>query len=100
MDAHLAEDLVREVALNRQIEIFRAENVALWGNRRTLEEVITSKDEVEASLRFALGQKDVQIAGLTRLASPPFTLRFFRSAKLAIPMLALGYGLGVVTSGQ
>ena len=60
---------------------------------------MAAADSVNSILRFELGQKDVQIAGLIRIASPPFTLRFFRSAKVVIPMLALGYGLGVVTSG-
>ena len=99
LDSLLIEHHVEVVALTRQIEIFRSENAALWGNRRSLDELVAAADSVNSILRFELGQKDLQIAGLTRLASPPFTLRFFRSAKLAIPMLALGYGLGVVTSG-
>ena len=99
LDSLLIEHNVEVVALTRQIDIFRSENAALWGNRRTLDELVAAADSVNSILRFELGQKDVQIAGLTRLASPPFTLRFFRPAQLAIPMLALAYGLGSGTVG-
>ena len=55
--------------------------------------------EVNEHLRATIVQKDIQIRGLTRLVDPPFSLRFLRSARVAIPMIALGYGLGVVTGG-
>jgi hypothetical protein len=87
------------VALTRQAEIFRAENAALWGNRRTLEELVAAADSVNGSLRVELGLKDLQIAGLTRLVDPPWSLRIFRGAKVALPGIVAGYLLGVVTTG-
>jgi hypothetical protein len=99
VDSLVIEHHVEVVALNRQIEIFRAENAALWGNRRTLEELVAAGDSVNASLRVELGLKDVQIARLTRLLDPPCSIRFFRSAKVALPTLVAGYLLGVATTG-
>ena len=99
VDSLVIEHHVEVVALNRQIEIFRAENAALWGNRRTLEELVAAGDSVNASLRVELGLKDVQIARLTRLLDPPCSIQFFRSPKVALPTLVAGYLLGVATTG-
>ena len=99
LDAHLAEDLVTKVALTRQVEILRSENVALWGNLRTLEELVTSKDQVESSLRAELALKDAIIKSQARALDPPFSVEFFDDAKVAIPALAVGIGIGVVASG-
>ena len=99
LDSLLVAHHVEVVALTRQIDIFRTENAALWGNVRTLEELVAAGDSVNGSLRLELGLKDLQIAGLTRLVDPPWSLRFLRGARVALPMIALGYGLGVVTGG-
>ena len=55
--------------------------------------------EVNEQLRATIVLKDIQLAGLTRLVDPPFSLRFLRSARVAVPMIALGYGLGMTASG-
>ena len=45
---------------------------------------MTAAGSVNRVLRAELAQKDVQIVGLTRLVDPPFSLRFLRSARVAL----------------
>jgi len=54
--------------------------------------------DLEASLRAEIQQQSLGIDQLQRLVDPPFSLRFLRSAKVGIPMVAVGVALGFIFS--
>ena len=90
---------MKDVAHNRQIEVYRSELVAVWGVRQTLEEALAIGDSVNVSLRAELALKDAIIESQARELDPPFTIEFFNNVKVAVPAIALGFGLGMTAGG-
>ena len=95
VDSLLTEHAVEVVALTRQAEIFREENAALWSSRRTLEELVKAGESLTTSLRGQLALQSVIITAQNKALNPPLSLRFLRGTKIALPVLAVGFGLGV-----
>lgn len=85
-------------ALGSQITIFKLENIALRNTNLSLSGLVEIADDLEANLRAELQQQSQSISDLERLVSPSFSLRFLRSAKVGIPMAAVGVALGFLFS--
>ena len=60
---------------------------------------LAAGDVVNASLRAENGLQAAIIEAQARALDPPFTLRFFRSSKVALPAFVGGVLLGVATTG-
>ena len=86
-------------ALESQLTIVRLENVSLRTANASLTELMELGMDLEASLRAEIQQQAIGIDQLQRLVRPPFSLRFFRSAKVGIPAVALGLGIGFLLGG-
>ena len=78
--------------------IVRLENVALRTANASLTDLMELGADLEASLRAEIQQQAVGIGQLQRLVNPPFSLRFLRSAKVGLPMVAVGVALGFLLS--
>jgi hypothetical protein len=85
-------------ALESQLTIVRLENVSLRTANASLTELMELGVDLEASLRAEIEQQAVGIGQLQRLVNPPFSLRVLNSAKVGIPMVAIGVALGFLFS--
>jgi hypothetical protein len=85
-------------ALESQVEILKRETVALFEANASMTELMHLGDDIQASLRAEIEQQALGISELERLLTPPFSVRFLNSAKVGIPVLAVGVALGFVLS--
>ena len=98
VDSLVAEHSNEVTALESQMTIVRLENVSLRDVNASLVDLVDLGVDLEASLRAEIQQQAVGIGQLQRLINPPLSLRFLRSAKVAIPMVAVGVALGFLFS--
>ena len=75
------------------------EVVALRVANSSLTQLLTVSDDLEASLRAEIAQQAVGIGQLQQLLHPPFSLRFLRSAKVGVPLVAIGMVAGFLLGG-
>jgi len=94
VDSLVAEHSNETSALESQLSVMRLANVSLRDVNASLVDLLDLGVDLEASLRAEIRQQAVGIGQLQRLINPPFSLRFLRSAKVAIPMVAVGVALG------
>ena len=98
VDSLVAEHSNEVTALGSQMTIVRLENVSLRDVNASLVDLLDLGADLEASLRAEIQQQAVGIGQLQRLINPPLSLRFLRSAKVGIPMVAVGVALGFLFS--
>jgi len=98
VDSLVAEHSNETSALESQLTIVRIENVALRTANASLTDLMELGVALEASLRAEIQQQAVGIGQLQRLVNPPLSLRFLRSAKVGLPMVAVGVALGFIFS--
>jgi len=98
VDSLVVEHSNETTALESQLTIVRLENVSLRTANASLTELMELGVDLEASLRAEIQQQSLGIDQLQRLVDPPFSLRFLRSAKVGIPMVAVGVALGFIFS--
>ena len=98
VDSLVAEHSNEVTALESQMTIVRLENVSLRDVNASLVDLLDLGADLEASLRAEIQQQAVGIGQLQRLINPPLSLRFLRSAKVGIPMVAVGVALGFLFS--
>ena len=98
VDSLVAEHSNEVTALESQLSVVRLTNVSLRTANASLVDLVDLGVDLEASLRAEIQQQAVGIDQLQRLINPPFSLRFLRSAKVAIPMVAVGVALGFLFS--
>jgi len=98
VDSLVAEHSNETSALESQLTIVRIENVALRTANASLTDLMELGADLEASLRAEIQQQAVGIGQLQRLVNPPLSLRFLRSAKVGLPMVAVGVALGFLFS--
>lgn len=98
VDSLVVEHSNEVTALESQMTIVRLENVALRNANASLMELVDLGTDLEASLRAEIEQQWVGIGQLQRLVNPPVSLRVLNSAKVAIPMVAIGVALGFLFS--
>ena len=98
VDSLVAEHSNETSALESQLTIVRIENVALRTANASLTDLMELGADLEASLRAEIQQQAVGIGQLQRLVNPPFSLRVLRSAKVGLPMVAVGVALGFIFS--
>jgi len=94
VDSLVAEHSNEVTALESQMTIVRLENLSLRDVNASLVDLLDLGADLETSLRAEIRQQAVGIDQLQRLINPPLSLRFLRSAKVAIPMVAVGVALG------
>ena len=94
VDSLVAEHSNETSALESQLSVMRLANVSLRDVNASLVDLLDLGADLETSLRAEIRQQAVGIGQLQRLVNPPFSLRFLRSAKVAIPMVAVGVALG------
>ena len=98
VDSLVVEHSNETAALESQLSVVRLENVSLRTANASLTDLIELGVDLEASLRAEIQQQAVRIGQLQRLINPPLSLRLLRSAKVAIPMVAVGVALGFLFS--
>ena len=98
VDSLVAEHSNEVTALESQLSVMRLAHVSLRDVNASLVDLVDLEADLEASLRAEIQQQAVGIGQLQRLINPPFSLRFLRSAKVAIPMVAVGVALGFLFS--
>ena len=98
VDSLVAEHSTETSALESQLSVMRLANVSLRDVNASLVDLLDLGVDLEASLRAEIQQQAVGIDQLQRLINPPFSLRLLRSAKVAIPMVAVGVALGFLFS--
>jgi hypothetical protein len=98
VDSLVVEHSNETTALESQLTIVRLENVSLRDVNASLVDLVDLGVDLEASLRAEIRQQAVGIDQLQRLINPPFSLRLLRSAKVALPMVAVGVALGFLFS--
>ena len=98
VESLLAEHSNETSALESQLSVMRLANVSLRDVNASLVDLLDLGVDLEASLRAEIRQQAVGIDQLQRLVNPPFSLRFLRSAKVGIPMVAVGVALGFLFS--
>jgi hypothetical protein len=98
VDSLVVEHSNETTALESQLTIVRLENVSLRTVNASLTDLIELGVDLEASLRAEIQQQAIGIDQLQRLVDPPFSLRFLRSAKVGVPMVAVGVALGFLFS--
>ena len=98
VDSLVAEHSNEVTALESQMTIVRLENVSLRDVNASLVDLLDLGVDLEASLRAEIRQQAVGIDQLQRLINPPFSLRLLRSAKVGLPMVAVGVALGFLLS--
>jgi hypothetical protein len=98
VDSLVAEHAHETSALKSHLTIVRLENVSLRNANASLAQLMELGVDLEASLRAEISQQAVGIGQLQQLLNPPFTLRFLRSAKVGVPMVAVGVVLGFLLS--
>ena len=98
VDSLVVEHSNETAALESQLSVVRLENVSLRTANASLTDLIELGVDLEASLRAELQQQAIGIGQLQRLVDPPFSLRFLRSAKVGVPMVAVGVALGLLLS--
>ena len=96
VDSLVAEHDVEVEALTTTVSVLTEEVVALRVANSSLTQLLAIGDDLEASLRAEIAQQAVGIGQLQQLLNPPFSLRFLRSAKVGVPMVAVGMVLGFV----
>jgi len=96
VDSLVAEHSNETSALESQLSVMRLANVSLRDVNASLVDLVDLGADLEASLRAEIQQQAVGIDQLQRLVNPPLSLRFLRSAKVGIPMVAVGVALGVL----
>ena len=94
VDSLVAEHSNETSALESQLSVMRLTNVSLRTANASLMDLVDLGVDLEASLRAEIQQQALGIDQLQRLINPPFSLRFLRSARVAIPMVAVGVALG------
>jgi hypothetical protein len=94
VDSLVVEHDVEVEALTTTVAVLTEEVVALRVANSSLTELLAIGDDLEASLRAEIAQQAVGIGQLQRLLNPPFSLRFLQSAKVGVPMVAVGVALG------
>jgi len=98
VDSLVVEHLNETTALESQMTIVRLENVSLRTANASLTDLMELGAALEASLRAEIQQQAVGIGQLQRLINPPLILRVLRSAKVGLPMVAVGVALGFLFS--
>jgi hypothetical protein len=98
VDSLVAEHANETSALESQMSVMRLANVSLRDVNASLVDLLDLGVDLEASLRAEIRQQAVGIDQLQRLINPPFSLRLLRSAKVGIPMVAVGVALGFLFS--
>jgi len=98
VDSLVAEHSAETTALESQLTIVRLENVSLRDVNASLVDLVDIGADLEASLRAELQQQAVGIGQLQQLLNPPFSLRILRSAKVGVPLVAVGVALGFFLS--
>ncbi len=96
LEAHLAEDLVRDVANERRVGVLADENVRLWSDVRRLEDLVADGLEIEERSRSERELLEAIISSQAQALDPPFSIRLFGGAKVAVPALLTGYGLATL----
>jgi hypothetical protein len=96
VDSLVVEHNNETTALESQLGIMQLENVALRDANTSLTELMELRMDLEASLRAEIQQQALGINELERLVNPPFSLRVLSSAKVAVPMVAVGVALGFI----
>jgi len=99
VDSLVGEHGVEVEALTGTVAALTEQSAALRVTVASLTELLAVGDDLEASLRAEIAQQAIGIDQLQRLVRPPFSLRFFRSAKVGIPAVALGLGIGFLLGG-
>ena len=94
VDSLVVEHSNEVTALESQLSVMRLANVSLRDVNASLVDLVDLGADLEASLRAEIAQQWVGIGQLQQLLNPPFSLRFLRSAKVAVPMVAVGVALG------
>ena len=98
VDSLVVEHSTETSALESQVTIVRLENVSLRTANASLTELMELGMDLEARLRAEIQQQSMGIDQLQRLVNPPFSLRVLNSAKVGIPMVAVGVALGFLFS--
>ena len=98
VDSLVVEHSNETTALESQLTVVRLENVSLRDVNASLVDLVDLGVDLEASLRAEIRQQAVGIGQLQRLINPPFSLRLLRSAKVGLPMVAVGVALGFLLS--
>ena len=98
VDSLVAEHATETSALESQLSVVRLENVSLRTANASLMDLVDLGVDLEASLRAEIQQQAVGIGQLQQLLNPPFSLRFLRSAKVGVPLVAVGAALGFLLS--
>ena len=98
VDSLVVEHSNETAALESQLSVVRLENVSLRTANASLMDLVDLGVDLEASLRAEIQQQAIGIGQLQRLVDPPFSLRFLRSAKVGVPMVAVGVALGFLFS--
>ena len=98
VDSLVVEHDNETTAMASQLTIMRLENVGLRSANTSLTELLGLGDDIQASLRAEIEQQALGITKLERLINPPFSLRVLNSAKVGIPMAAVGVALGFLFS--
>ena len=99
VDSLVVEHDVEVEALTTTVAVLTEEVVALRVANSSLTELLAIGDDLEASLRAEIGQQAVGIGQLQQLLNPPFSLRFLRSAKVGVPLIAIGMVAGLLLGG-
>ena len=98
VDSLVVEHSNETSALESQLSVMRLANVSLRDANASLVDLVDLGADLEESLRAEIRQQAVGINQLQRLINPPFSLRLLRSAKVGIPMVAVGVVLGFLIS--
>lgn len=98
VDSLVVEHSNETSALESQLSVVRLTNVSLRTANASLMDLVDLGVDLEASLRAEIQQQAIGIGQLQRLVDPPFSLRFLRSAKVGVPMVAVGVALGFLLS--
>ena len=98
VDSLVGEHDVEVEALTTAVSILTEEVMALRVANSSLTELLAVNDDLGASLRAEIQQQAAGIGQLQQLLNPPFSLRFLRSAKVGVPMVAVGVALGLLFS--
>ena len=98
VDSLVVEHSNEMTALESQLSVMRLANVSLRDVNASLVDLVDIGADLEASLRAEIRQQAVGIGQLQQLLNPPFSLRFLRSAKVGVPLVAVGAALGFLLS--
>ena len=99
VDSLVVEHGVEVEALTTTVAVLTEEVVALRVTNSSLTQLLAVSDDLEASLRAEIAQQAVGIGELERLLNPPLGLRFLQSAKVGVPLIAIGMVAGLLLGG-